>query len=356
MATTSIEWTDKTWNPTTGCTRISDGCKNCYAFQLHDQRHKAFLEGKDVRAKQYARPFKELQLFEDRLTDPLSWKKPCRVFVNSMSDLFHKDVPDDFLDRVFAVMALAGRHTFQVLTKRPERMAEYLTREMGPNGRPGGNNWLEDAPRAMCMATAAASAVLREREGDPFLPCFPWPLPNVWLGTSVENQAAADERHAHLMRTPAAVHFWSAEPLLGPIDTGPLWEKHGKPAWVIVGGESGPGARPCRVEWLRSLRNQCAAAGVAYFLKQFGSAPGRGPVDDEGFPWCWRCGHFDFGPCADGTLLCNGCDAAWTRFKDAKGGDPAEWPHDLRAREFPGLRAALADLRATKSGRLEPHG
>jgi protein gp37 len=122
----SIEWTDATWNPVVGCTKVSPGCKNCYAKTLHDLRHKAHGEGKKVPA-QYAHPFEVVQLMPDRLTDPLSWRKPRKVFVNSVSDLFHKDVPDEFLDWVFAVMALAPRHTFQVLTKRADRMREYMT-------------------------------------------------------------------------------------------------------------------------------------------------------------------------------------------------------------------------------------
>ncbi len=123
---TTISWTDVTWNPTVGCTRVSPGCKNCYAFTLHDMRHAAHKDGKNL-PEQYAKPFTELQMIADRLEDPLHWKKPRMVFVNSMSDLFHEDVPDEFIDKVFAVMALCPQHTFQVLTKRPERMLEVLS-------------------------------------------------------------------------------------------------------------------------------------------------------------------------------------------------------------------------------------
>jgi len=126
MGQTGIEWTDRVWNPTVGCTRVSDGCRHCYAFQLHDQRHAAYQAGKKLPI-QYARPFKELQLVPDRLENPLHWRKPCRIFVNSMSDLFHDDVPDEFIDRVFAVMAMCPQHTFQVLTKRAEKMLQYLS-------------------------------------------------------------------------------------------------------------------------------------------------------------------------------------------------------------------------------------
>jgi len=327
----SIEWTDKTWNPTTGCTRVSPGCKNCYAFQLHDMRHAAHIAGKKV-APQYAKPFKELQLFDDRLTDPLGWRKPCRVFVNSMSDLFHKDVPDEFIDRVFAVMALAPQHTFQVLTKRPERMAAYFMTHPG---------W---RPRAALIANAFEK-VVSEREwtvhhGDIRSAVESerrWPLPNVWLGTSVENQAAADERIPHLLKTPAAVRFLSCEPLLGPVDLekylrcpscksfyrtqGPslgCWDCHSAIDWCIVGGESGPGARPCNVAWVRSIVEQCKAAGAPVFVKQLGSLPYDG---NRPLPFNTPCGLKE--------MECR------FRLRDKKGGSPEEWPADLRIREFP---------------------
>jgi len=308
----SIEWTDKTWNPTTGCTRVSPGCKNCYAFQLHDMRHAAHIAGKKV-APQYAKPFKELQLFDDRLTDPLGWRKPCRVFVNSMSDLFHKDVPDEFIDRVFAVMALAPQHTFQVLTKRPERMAAYL------------NDYRDSKLGKMRFKDMPDGGVLIA------------PLPNVWLGTSVENQAAADERIPHLLKTPAAVRFLSCEPLLGPVDLekylrcpscksfyrtqGPslgCWDCHSAIDWCIVGGESGPGARPCNVAWVRSIVEQCKAAGAPVFVKQLGSLPYDG---NRPLPFNTPCGLKE--------MECR------FRLRDKKGGSPEEWPADLRIREFP---------------------
>lgn len=326
-----IEWTDKTWNPTTGCARVSEGCRNCYAFQLHDQRHAAHMAGKKLPA-QYAKPFKELQLFEDRLNDPLSWKKPCRVFVNSMSDLFHKDIPDGFIDRVFAVMALAGRHTFQVLTKRPERMAEYVAR-LGKGIAP-----LEAAARSLGWTLQIEHPDTGRKLG-----LVPWPIPNVWLGTSVENQAEADERIPHLLRTPAAVRFLSCEPLLGPVDLSKIdLRRIGKVPnqlskvlgdwvaplagaftdsprvnWVIVGGESGPGSRPCDVAWVRSLVGQCKAAGVACFVKQLGAKPLWEKWDAKG-DWY------------------NVPRSLWREpLMDRKGGTPDEWPADLRVREWP---------------------
>lgn len=285
---TKIEWTEKTWNPVTGCTRASAGCDNCYAVgmtrrlaAMGQEKYKGLVnEGK----KHFNGVVK---CHPDALTIPLQWKRPRNIFVNSMSDLFHKDVPFEFIDKVFAVMALAPRHTFQVLTKRPERMAEY-------------------------MKEGRRSYVWNEKcsYGKPVLP-MRWPLPNVWLGTSVENQEAADERIPHLLRTPAAVRWLSMEPLLGPVDLDKFgWGDTGKPPmrgclyrrrcsacgmippssdvycdncghgatadmpsidWVVAGCESGHGARPTHPDCVRSIRDQCAAAGVPFFFKQWGA-------------------------------------------------------------------------------------
>lgn len=263
----NIEWTDATWNPIVGCTRVSEGCRNCYAYELHDRRHKAFVAGKKL-PEQYAKPFKEVQVFPDRLVQPLRWKRPRRIFVNSLSDLFHDDVPDDFIWRVFEIMAQSPQHTFQILTKRPHRMVELLAgrywRDLGTPDRPFFAKIIKGEHRAGDM---------------PF-------LPNVWLGISVENQKAADERISLLLRTPAAVRFLSCEPLLGSVDITPWlpWDRHrkGQPGWtpnpeyrqgihwVIVGGESGPKARPIHPDWVRELRAQCRTHGVAFFFKQWG--------------------------------------------------------------------------------------
>ncbi|MED1802084.1 phage Gp37/Gp68 family protein [Brevibacillus porteri] len=260
---TAIEWTDTVWNPVTGCSKVSEGCRNCYAFALHDMRHKAFQEGKKL-PQQYAKPFSKIQLFPDRLVQPMKWKKSKRVFVNSMADLFHNDVPDDFIWNVFDIMAKSPQHTFQVLTKRPDRMMEMLSgrywRDLGTSARPYFARIIKG----------------EQREGDmPF-------LPNVWLGTSVENQKAADERVQYLLETPAAVRFLSCEPLLGQVDLEftvqfehPDNEGYGVQAikgidWIIVGGESGPNARPMHSDWVESLRDQCEEYGVPFFFKQWG--------------------------------------------------------------------------------------
>lgn len=279
---TGISWTDATWNPLVGCQKVSQGCKFCYAKTLHDQRHRAFLAGKPT-APQYREPFETIQIKPERLTYPLSWREPRRIFVNSLSDLFHEDVPDDFIDRVFAVMALAPRHTFQLLTKRPERMRDYLR-----------------APFLRERIAAAATPIMRERRTIPDTDVFlwrecdsldagqwrnklsgiiedKWPLPNVWLGVSVENQDAADERIPLLFETPAAVRFISAEPLLGPLDLedwalceeGYIDDRLVRPLdWVIVGGESGPKHRPMELGWLESVVRQCREARVPVFVKQ----------------------------------------------------------------------------------------
>lgn len=334
---TAIEWADKVWNPAVGCTRVSSGCKNCYAFALHDMRHAAYQAGKKL-PLQYAKPFTELQLMHDRLNEPLHWRKPKRVFVNSVSDLFHEDVPDEFIDRVFAVMALTPQHTYQVLTKRPERMLAYCD----PNTRAThlkvsleSAKWPEEL--AKCIRAAAAQTDDPEVYRESGEHAGRWPFPNVWFGVSVENQQCKS-RIDILRQVPANVLFLSLEPLLedlGELDLTGI-------SWCIVGGESGPHSRPMDLAWARSIVKQCRAANVACFVKQFGGQPrdnGKrfGPRDkEEGeFPRCWRCGHYDFGPCSDGTLLCNGCDAEWNRLADPKGGDPSEWGADLRVREFP---------------------
>jgi len=212
-----IEWTDATWNPITGCTKVSPGCKHCYAERLA-RRLSAMGNAR------YRNGF-AVTLQPDQLTLPLRWRRPKRIFVNSMSDLFHEMVPDSYIQRVFEIMAQGGWHTFQVLTKRSDRL-------------------LALAPRLQ------------------------WSI-NVWQGVSVED---ADHmwRIAHLQQVPAAVRFLSVEPLLGPIPKLPLEGIH----WVIVGGESGGGRRPMMPGWVREIRDQCLVAGVAFFFKQWG---GRTP-------------------------------------------------------------------------------
>lgn len=260
---TTIEWTDKTWNPVTGCTKVSQGCKHCYAERVFPRPYPG-------------RKFTDVQCHPERLEQPLRWKKPARIFVNSMSDLFHEDVPDSFIDQVFAVMALASQHTFQVLTKRPRRMYEWMRNER------------------------SLHVVLQHWKNDQAGQNI-WPLTNVWLGVSVENQETADERIPWLLKTPAAVRFLSIEPLLSPVDlhrikdpkmsgiTFDALSKKGGIAlldghgidWVIVGGESGPDARPMHPDWARSIRDQCVAAGVPFFFKQWGNWAPMPRVDEK---------------------------------------------------------------------------
>ena len=248
-----IEWTEATWNPVTGCSKVSQGCVNCYAL-----RDWARMSA-NPNTVYHGRKFTDVQCHPERLDQPLRWTKPRRVFVNSMSDLFHESVPDDFIDRVFAVMALCPRHTFQVLTKRPERMHEYLTALIPDKA---GHRWYE-AIKGMFRYKDTTGQLGPEDT----IPSRQSPvLPNVWLGVSIEDQATADERIPLLLQTPAAVRWVSAEPLLGPIKL----DGHEYIHWLVVGGESGPNARPMQIEWARSLRDQCVVAGVPYFFKQWG--------------------------------------------------------------------------------------
>lgn len=250
-----IEWTDATWNPVRGCSVVSEGCRNCYAMQVAARFSGEGLpyEGLAYRNSSGAHWTGQVRLIEKHLADPLRWQRPRRIFVNSMSDLFHPEVSDAWIDRIFSVMALAPRHTFQVLTKRPARMLAYM-QKLASSIVP-----LEGAARALGYSFKFQNISLLQ-----------WPIPNVWLGVSVEDQKTADERIPLLMQTPAAVRWLSAEPLLGLIDLEAVPTLEGSIDWVVVGGESGPGARPMHPEWARSLRDQCTAAGVPFFFKQWG--------------------------------------------------------------------------------------
>ncbi|MFD0687360.1 DUF5131 family protein [Actinomadura fibrosa] len=260
----SIEWTDATWNPVTGCTKVSPGCANCYA--------KTFAERwRGVPGHHFERGFDPM-MRPELLRRPLTWRAPRRVFVNSMSDLFHDKVHSVFIARVFAVMLAAQRHTFQILTKRHARMHDLLRRPA-----------FHDLVLELAVTAYGADPERAERRG--------WPLPNVWLGVSAETTKWACIRLPALLDTPAAVRFVSAEPLLGPVNLSPwltpLRTPAGDPArpgidWVITGGESGPGARPAHPDWFRSLRDQCAAAGVAYFHKQHGAHTWQPPDNGRG--------------------------------------------------------------------------
>lgn len=309
MADTTIEWTDKTWNPVRGCALVSPGCTNCYAMKM---AHRFSGKGQPYEGLTKATNggpvwTGEVRTIPDMLNAPLRWREPALVFVNSMSDLFHPDVPDDFICDVFAIMARVPQHTFQILTKRPDRMRDILSK------------WARDG--------------LTLREGCGAV------LPNVWLGVSVEDQRRADERIPLLLATPAAVRFLSMEPLLGAVDISrwlnpvgvhcsdtctdtryvkydeidarypkasdeliPLCPKCGGVAtwtsyddgidWVIVGGESGHGARPMHPDWVRSLRDQCVAAAVPIFVKQLSGDNGKAIKDISMFPEDLRIREF----------------------------------------------------------------
>ena len=324
-ATSAIEWTDRTWNSVRGCSVVSPGCAHCYAMK---QAHRFSGPG-----KAYAGLTKltsagpqwtgQVRLIKDALPEPLRWRTPSRVFVNSMSDLFHEDVPDEFIDQVFAVMALCPQHTFQVLTKRPERMRDYV------NALTMSAERLESLYLDMdhVGSTGGVSETRRDELVDRAVDH--WPLPNVWLGVSVEDQARADERIPRLLQTRAAIRFVSCEPLLGPLRLADacyanmdyesrmtVCDRDLALEWVIVGGESGSGARRCDLRWVRDLVRDCHTAHVPVFVKQLGARP----------------------------------DGWWPTFplnrhavRDPKGGNIAEWPEDLRVREYPEMAGAIAN-------------
>lgn len=281
---TGIEWTDATWNPVVGCEAVSPGCDHCYAARDASGRLSHFPAYAGL-AKD-GRFVGEARLLPERLRQPLRWNRPRRVFVNSMSDLFHDDVPAEYIAQVFVVMAMSHQHTFQVLTKRHARMRSLLS-----------------SAEFQVLAGRAAYDLI-QREHRPV--GWQWPLPNVWLGVSVESQRWADIRVPALLDTPAAVRWLSCEPLLGPVDLGGVdgglmaldalrgegyeygaigaveaHETH-RIDWVVVGGESGPGARPMHPDWARSLRDQCVAARIPFHFKQHGEWHPIGPLNGDG--------------------------------------------------------------------------
>lgn len=261
---TGISWTDEVWNPTTGCSKVSSGCKNCYAETLAPRLAAMGQKGYTALPWTVGNAAENVHLHPERLEKPLHWKKPRRVFVNSMSDLFHELVPDEFIRDAWRVMRDARQHTFQILTKRPERMAAWL--EDNVYGPAEYGDW-----------------TLSEMGGGM--------VKNVWLGTSVENQEAADERIPHLLACPATVRFLSCEPLIGPIDLKKFYPSASDSGfetialsstlyggqrlrlvdWVIVGGESGRGFREMNLDWARSIRDQCRNSDAAFFFKQSSS-------------------------------------------------------------------------------------
>ncbi len=306
---TNIEWTDATWNPIRGCSRISEGCRNCYA------------EGVANRFKGEGMPYEGLiaktgqwngniKVIDDLLSQPVRWKKPRRIFVNSMSDLFHENLTDEQIDKVFGVMwacwMMGIEHKFQILTKRAKRMHEYMSQD-----------------RRYEWAKAAMPAGLRDK-----ITLYPNPHPNIWLGVSVEDQKTADERIPFLLGTPAAVRWISAEPLLEKIDLtkvsyeqspgyfGDALQWYHRPHserntkwngldWAVVGGESGKNARAMHPEWVRNLRDQCVDANVPFFFKQWGEHAPNWFNDDngnkiEGSEWIDRMGKKIAGRTLDG--------------------------------------------------------
>jgi protein gp37 len=343
---TTIEWAEHVWNPISGCTRVSSGCDNCYA--MHQAHRFSGVPGHPQEGLTVIRNGKvdwsgKIKLNENTLLAPLRRKKPTRYFVNSMSDLFHHGVPDEYIDQVFAVMALCPQHTFMILTKRPERMQEYLLAEK----------------RSTIIGQYAFTNAARHDLGtmEKYRNGVQWPLPNVWLGVSVEDQKTADERIPILQQTPAAVRWISAEPLLGPLKptyvnclncctiSNPILVNSGKDYgcgkckavvnrmgagnrpggffderkldWVVVGGESGPDARPFNTQWARDIIKHCKDADVPVFFKQFGSHP---------MDVCYERFYEGY---------------KRIRLNDRKGGDWSEWPEDLRVREYPGSEVAV---------------
>jgi protein gp37 len=331
-----ISWTDETWNPIRGCSRVSAGCDNCYAMSVAYRFKGAGQPYEGLATLRKGKPDWVGVTAEvpSHLGDPLRWRRPRRIFVNSMSDLFHPSVSNEYIAAVFGVMAASPQHTFQVLTKRPARAAEWfawIKAQEHPDGGPG--------PATVCGVFAANNGAdvdylgLRDR----------WPLSNVWLGVSTEDQKTADERIPLLLRLPAAVRFISAEPLLGPLDlrkylnVGGICEcdpsdpqsdrcegkgRNGwircnaggrRLNWVIVGGESGNAARPFDLGWARQIAKDCAAQlgmgtnpwPVPCFIKQMGADP------------------------IDGLAGCS------VHFASKKGGDINEWPTELRVQQFP---------------------
>lgn len=326
---TKIEWATDTWNPITGCTPISEGCQNCYAKRMSKR-----LAGRCGYDKN--EPFK-VTLHKNRLDEPLHWKKPSKIFVCSMGDLFHEGISDMAIEDVFATMSMCPQHTFLLLTKRPDRVLHWFS------------HFRADFPTETVRAQVWRSrwSIYKTQKH------FEWPLPNVWLGVTAENQQRADERIPILLQIPAAVRFVSVEPMLGPVDLTQItlgsnghglrfvhnaltgWstgyhedtrkqklsrnDEYSRLDWVICGGETGPGARPMHPDWVRSLRDQCQAAGTPFFFKSWGNycAPSQMPESTyrawdylygtetcwrEDYPTPWKVGKKKAGRLLDGQV------------------------------------------------------
>ncbi|HUW35175.1 MAG TPA: DUF5131 family protein [Planctomycetota bacterium] len=343
----SIEWTGATWSPVRGCSPTSPGCLNCYAARMcaRGLPNLRFPDGESAARMTPTGPCwtGRVELVESQLLIPLHWRNPRRIFVNSMSDTHHESLPDSAIDRMYAVMALCPQHTFMVPTKRAKRRREWCKGRYRKNAVLG-------------IAWDMLGHLPKYKHHD--INSRSWPLPNVWEGVSVSNQEEADRDIGILLQTPAALRFVSYEPALGPVQLTrhhqwcPEHDYEGgfccSPCpslrsinWLIAGGESGPGARPCNIAWLRSAIGQCKDAGVPCFMKQLGSIP-LIPEIPEGLH-----GH-------DLVVAARAIDLEWplgTHFgnrtgdprwngrqallRDPKGGDMAEWPEDLRVREQP---------------------
>lgn len=314
MTATKIEWTHRdgtegmTWNPIRGCTKVSPGCDNCYAMEIAHRFSgpgKPF-EGLTRKLNGRGQWNGKVRLVPEKLAEPVNRVTPTTYFVNSMSDLFHESVPFEFISKVFSIMGCTTRHTYQVLTKRPDRMLEFFKwRAEYPEGDLS-DPWNEDVDKTGWPDEIPWTPATKARGG--YDTCGPvWPLENVWLGISAEDRQRWDERIDYLRQCPATVRFVSAEPLLGPLGVIDLSGIH----WVIVGGESGRLARQCRIEWICSIVDQCQNAGVPVFVKQLGAVPEYS---------------------TDGSV-----SRAYIRLslRDRKGSDPSEWPADLRVREWP---------------------
>jgi len=272
MGKTRIEWTQATWNPVTGCSPISPGCAHCYAARM--AKRLAGRAGYPEAPDEF-----KVTVHPQRLGEPLRWKDRRMVFVCSMGDLFHEDVPDEYIDAMFAVMALAKRHTFQILSKRPDRMRDYFKAGNSLFGR------MNEAAQETGLIKQWQAVMPTQRHG--MVPGREWPLGNVWLGVTAENQEQADKRIPVLLEIPAAVLFVSVEPMLEEIvldrrEINGWWNEpvnyltgegdgiRGAIDWVICGGETGPGARPMHPQWVRSLRDQCQTAETQFFFKSWG--------------------------------------------------------------------------------------
>lgn len=328
-----IEWTGETWNPTVGCSKVSTGCSNCYAIKdAHrlagnpNPKIGPIFSGLTERRGDRTEWTGKVNFVSERLQIPLQTRKPTMWFVNSMSDLFHESVSFEVIAAIFGVIEVTPHHTYQVLTKRPQRMLEFFEWLRSASVDP----WTECHFWALQNDDQAEVLHRLDYKGN-----YPWPLSNLWLGVTAENQRTADERIPLLLQTPAAVRFLSCEPLLQKIDltavghgtqdycnalTGYRWDYGGtrpcpqpfaKPIdWVIVGGESGAKTRTCDINWIRSIVEQCRVAGMPCFVKQLGSNTRNLPV---------HCGNFG-------------------RSK-GKMNYPSEWPEDLRVRQMPEVHA-----------------